>query len=141
VNVPDINVLIALFRDDHPGREPALEWWNSTSSSGVPFTVPDQCWIGFVRIVTNRRIFPVSATTEQAFAFVDQMTTQPHHLTFAPHPHTLKEFERVAVSGGAVADLVPDAYLAALSIALGGTLVTFDRDFRRFDGLKLMELA
>lgn len=41
----------------------------------------------------------------------------------------------------ATANLVTDAYIAATAISLGATLVTFDRDFRRFDGLKVLELS
>ena len=42
---------------------------------------------------------------------------------------------------GASADLVTDAYIAAAAISLGATVVTFDRDFRRFDGLSVLELG
>jgi predicted nucleic acid-binding protein len=35
--------------------------------------------------------------------------------------------------------LVTDAMLAAMVIEAGATLATTDRDFRRFDGLKLLD--
>ena len=44
-------------------------------------------------------------------------------------------------SAKASANLVTDAYIAAAAIALGATVVTFDRDFRRFDGLSVLELS
>ena len=42
-------------------------------------------------------------------------------------------FERC---GEATGDLVPDAVLAALAVEHGGEVVTFDRDFARFPGLR-----
>ena len=42
------------------------------------------------------------------------------------------------LDAGASADLVTDAYIAAAAISLGATVVTFDRDFRRFDGLSVL---
>jgi predicted nucleic acid-binding protein len=38
--------------------------------------------------------------------------------------------------GAASGDLVPDAYLAAVATVLGAELVTADRDFARFPGLR-----
>ena len=74
----------------------------------------------------------------------------------APEPHSrraadhrvretgLKETERVlgfwrlCREADARGNLVPDAYLAALAIESGSELVTADRDFRRFSGLRLI---
>lgn len=33
------------------------------------------------------------------------------------------------------------AFIAACASAIGATVVTFDRDFRKFDGLRVLELA
>ena len=41
----------------------------------------------------------------------------------------------------ASANLVTDAYIASAAMAMGATVVTFDRDFRRFDGLSVLELS
>jgi len=39
---------------------------------------------------------------------------------------------------GAKGNLVPDAYLVALALEQGAVLVTADRDFPRFPGLRLV---
>lgn len=141
MNLLDVNVLVALYRPEHSHHELARSWWERSSEAGTPFTVPDVVWVGFVRIVTNRRIFPVPATLGEAFEFLRKVTEQPRYLTYAPHSEVLGEFVRVGTAAGASADLVTDAYIAATTKALGATLVTFDRDFRRFDGLNVTELA
>jgi predicted nucleic acid-binding protein len=39
-------------------------------------------------------------------------------------------------SAGTAGNLAADAHLAALAIEHGATMVTFDRDFARFDGVR-----
>jgi predicted nucleic acid-binding protein len=34
---------------------------------------------------------------------------------------------------------VTDAYIAASAVTLGAGVVTFDRDFRKFDGVRILE--
>ncbi|MDQ3608887.1 MAG: VapC toxin family PIN domain ribonuclease, partial [Actinomycetota bacterium] len=54
----------------------------------------------------------------------------------APASSRLELFERMCREGDATGDLVPDAQLAALAIEFGAQLVSFDRDFARFPGLR-----
>ena len=44
----------------------------------------------------------------------------------------------VVVASQAHGRLVVDAYLAALASEYGATVVTFDRDFARFDGVEVL---
>lgn len=119
----------------------AREWWTHTRSTGRTVTTPDLVVTGFVRVVTHRRVFPEASTPAEAFDFVRAMYAQSTYLPLGPLPTLLTEFERLCVESGARADLVPGAYVAAVARSLGASVVTFDRDFRRFDGLSLVELA
>jgi predicted nucleic acid-binding protein len=47
-------------------------------------------------------------------------------------------FSELVLTAGARGNLVPDAYLAALSIEQGATFVTTDTGFARFAGLRRM---
>jgi uncharacterized protein len=53
-----------------------------------------------------------------------------------PGPRHWGLFARLCRENGAAGNLVPDAYLAALAIEAGCELITTDRDFARFDGLR-----
>lgn len=141
MNVLDANVLLALYRTDHPHHGTASAWWQESVSVGEPFTVPDLMWVAFTRIATNPRIFPVPATFGQAWNFVLATTQQGTYLRFASDIDLLHEFARIGAQARVTANLVTDAYLAANASALGATVVTFDRDFRRFDGVRVTELA
>lgn len=141
MNVLDANVVIALFRQDQPTHDSAAKWWQQTSESGETFTVPDVIWVAFVRIVTRQRLFPVVATFEEAWAFAEALMAQPTYLGFAASPRTLEEFARLVTEVSARGNMVTDAYIAACAATYGATVVTFDRDFRKFDGLRVRELA
>lgn len=110
-------------------------------AAGERFTVPDLVWVGLARMTTNQRMFPVPSSFDEAWAFVQAVIAQPAHATWVGHPRTLEEFARLAAAAGARTDLVTDAYIAGCAAAYGGTVVTFDRDFRKFDGLRVLELS
>jgi predicted nucleic acid-binding protein len=54
----------------------------------------------------------------------------------APGERHWELFERMCGEGSARGNLVSDAYLAALVVDSGSELVTTDRDFARFPGLR-----
>ena len=141
MNILDVNVVVALFRSDDPRHEGITEWFAESRGRGESFTVPDLVWVGFVRVVTNKRIMPVPATFEEAWDFVVALRSQGHYLAFAPHPMTLNEFADLSMNAQASGNLLTDAYIAASAARIGGTVVTFDRDFRKFDGIRVLEPA
>jgi toxin-antitoxin system PIN domain toxin len=98
--------------------------------------VPDDVWVAFVRLTTNRRIFTVPASLDDAFAYLRALRAHPNHVDVAPGPRHLEVLERLCREADAVGDLLPDAHLAALAIDHGAELVSFDRDVARFPGLR-----
>ena len=141
MNLPDVNVLVHLHRPEHPHHEVAHHWWREVREIGEPLTVPDLLWVGFVRLVTNRRIFPHPSSPDEAWGFVAAIRAQGIYIEHVAHSKLLDLFGGQLRSAGASANLVTDAYIAASAISMGATLVTFDRDFRRFDGLSIRELG
>jgi toxin-antitoxin system PIN domain toxin len=141
MNILDVNVLVALYRPSHPHHVAATDWFDESLRSGEPFTVPDLVWVAFVRLMTNRRVVPAAATFDESWAFARAVQQQGTYATYQAHPRTLVEFARLCSETRALANLVTDAYLAAIATSFGGTVVTFDRDFRKFDDVRVTELA
>ena len=75
-----------------------------------------------------------------AFAFVRSLVSHPNALLLNPGRDHLGLFEDLCRRADAYGDFVTDAYLAALAIETGAELVTLDRDFTRFPGLRWREL-
>jgi toxin-antitoxin system PIN domain toxin len=73
---------------------------------------------------------------EPALEFVEALRAQPNCVLLAPCERHWPILARLCRDGAARGNLVPDAYLAAIAIESGSELVTADRDFTRFPGLK-----
>jgi toxin-antitoxin system PIN domain toxin len=128
----DVNVVLAAHRDDHPQHADVRGWLDEMLESDEDFGVPATVWASFLRLATNRRIFVEPTPLADAFAFVEAMTAQRHHLRAEPGPRHLVLLRRVCEDGDAVGDLVPDAVLGGIALEHGATVVTLDRDFARF---------
>jgi uncharacterized protein len=131
----DVNVLVAAHRADHPHHDVVGPWFAGLTSGDDQFWVPDAVWASFVRISTNRRIFVVPTPLDDVFAFVHAVRGQPNHLALVPSERHLDLFEDLCRDFDAVGDLAPDAYIGALALDHGCTVVSLDRDFARFDSV------
>ena len=136
--VLDVNVLLAAFRADHAHHPLARPWLESTLSSGTPILVPDFAWVGFVRLVTNIHIFEVPSTPAEAFEFVDSICSMPSYTGIPGLSDGLTAFRELVLESDAWGNLIPDAYLASVARAHAAPIASFDRDFRRFDGVEII---
>lgn len=105
-------------------------------AGGEQFGVPWTVWWSFVRLSTHHRVFSVPTPAEDAFGFIRAVRAQLGHVAVEPGPCHDAHLGAVCASGEAAGDLVPDAVLAALAVEHGGEVVSFDRDFARFPGLR-----
>lgn len=135
--VIDVNVLVAAFLRDHPHHDRALPYLTGVLTDDE-VVVPDAVWSGFLRIVTNPRIFDRPATATAATDFVRSVCGSARYRNAPGLTDGIEPFLRLLVDADAAADLVPDAYIASVAFAHGCAVASFDRDFRRFDGLRLV---
>jgi toxin-antitoxin system PIN domain toxin len=132
----DVNVLLAVHRGDHPHHPAVRPWFDGLLAEDEAFTVPTVVWHSFLRLATNRRIFPVPTPRADAFAFIDATCAQPGYLLTRPGPRHLRLLGRLCTEAEAVGDLVPDAVIGALAVEHGCEVVTMDRDFARFGSVR-----
>lgn len=132
----DVNLLLAVHREDHPDHAQVRQWFDVLLSEGERFAVPAMIWASFLRLATNRRIFSVPTPLTDAFEFIEAVVAQPHHLAIRPGGRHLELVKRMCLEGDAVGDLVPDAIIAALALEHSATVATLDRDFVRFPSVK-----
>jgi toxin-antitoxin system PIN domain toxin len=132
----DVNVLVKAHRRDAEQHKEFLAWLERALSLNSPFGYSEMVFSGFIRIVTNPRIFAKPSSLQEAFGFVDIIRSQPNAIRIAPQVAHWKIFSGLCTAAEAKANLVADAYLAALAIESGSEWITADRDFARFPGLK-----
>lgn len=131
-----MNVVLAAHRQDHPDHATARPWLNQLLARREQFGVPWSVWWSFLRLSTNHRIFSIPTPADEAFRFVRAVRAQPGHLAVEPAGAHEQHLQKICASGEAAGDLVPDAVLAAIAFEHGGEVVSFDRDFARFPGLR-----
>lgn len=132
----DVNVLLYAFRDAAPDHAKYRAWLESAISADEPLGISELVLSSFVRIATHPRVFDPPASVDEALAFTAALRSAPNAVTVAPGPRHWSLFEQLCRTGGARGNLVADAYLAALAVESGCELVTTDRDFARFPGLR-----
>ena len=132
----DVNVLIGAFVTDSDRYEQTAEFLAAAATGTEPLGVPDVVASGFLRIMTNRRAVTEPVHPRVAWASIDQLLVQPAVRLLTPGPNHWATFRRLAASIDAKANDVPDAYIAAYVVDNNATLITADRGFARFDGLR-----
>ena len=83
-------------------------------------------------------MFADPGSSADVFAALSILTADPAHVRLSVNERVWRQFDDVCSRFDVSGDLVPDAFLAALAIAYGGAVASFDRDFRRFEGLALV---
>lgn len=131
-----MSVIVYAVHDGTPEHLRYRAWLQSALASGEPVGLSDLALSGFVRLVTNPRIFASAVTPLVALDAVDALRAQPNVITVAPRDRHWQTFRRLCIAAGAKGNLVADAFLAALAIESGAEFITTDRDFSRFPGLR-----
>jgi uncharacterized protein len=130
---PDVNVLVAASRSDHPHHRIARSWLQgaaSAAASGSTLILMPMVIASFLRLVSSPKIFQEPTPVEDAVAFVDALlAAQGVHL--APLGPEWPRLRELCIDKQFKGNAVPDAWLAAATIHLGEHLVSFDRDFRQ----------
>jgi uncharacterized protein len=134
--LPDVNVLIYAHRRDAIDHERYRAWLVEVVFADRPYAISELVLAGVVRILTNRRIFRVPSTLDEALTFATYLLAQPNCTPIRPGARHWQIFTRLCHESAARGPLVPDAYFAALAIEHGCEWITCDRDFARFKGLR-----
>ncbi len=133
---PDVNVLVAASRTDHPHHAVALAWIDeavTAAGAGAAFTLMPMVLASFLRLVTSPKIFQQATPIEAAVAFVDALLASPG-VQLAPVGPEWPRLRKLCLDKHLGGNALPDAWLAAAVAHLGEHLVSFDRGFRMLLG-------
>ena len=130
---PDVNVLVAASRTDHPHHAVARAWLEealTASGAGAAFTLMPMVLASFLRLVTSPKIFQMATPIEDAVAFVDALLASPG-VQLAPLGPEWSKLRQLCLDKQLGGNDLPDAWLSAAVAHLGEHLASFDRDFRK----------
>jgi uncharacterized protein len=130
---PDVNVLVAASRSDHPHHRVARAWLEqalASAENGGTFTLMPMVLASMLRLVTSAKIFVRPTPTADAVAFVDALLAFPGVELASLGPEWAR-LRQLCLDKRLAGNDLPDAWLAAAVEQLGEHLVSFDRDFRK----------
>ena len=131
---PDVNVLVAASRSDHPHHAVARDWLGRAAiaaATGRTLTLMPMVLASFLRLVTSPKIFIEPTPIDEALRLVDALLSSPgvQLATLGPEWPLLRQLCLDKTPAG---NDLPDAWLAAATTHLGEHLVSFDRGFKRW---------
>lgn len=132
----DVNVLVSAYRPEAERHTDFRAFIEALVQGDEAYAVSDFVITGFLRVVTNGRIYEEPARFSEAVKFAEIIRNQPHAVVIDPGPRFWEIFKSVCFQAHAKGRLIPDAYLAALAIEHGCEFITADRDFAKFAGLR-----
>jgi uncharacterized protein len=140
VRALDTNVLV--FAEVRTSRHHtrAREILRACAEGGAAWAIPWPCAYEFLRVVTHARVYHPPVPREVAMADLRAILASPSLQLLSETPRHAEVMEAVVRTSGATGNLMHDAHIAALCIEHGvGELISGDRDFRRFDGVKVTD--
>lgn len=136
---PDLNVLIYAYDSGAKQHDACSRWLESALNGDQPVCFSWHTIMGVMRILTTVKMVKNAFTVSEAMDIADDLLTTPLSRMLVPGEQHLALFRRLVdetkISGARLAD----AHLAALAIEHGAAVVSTDRDFRAFDGIKLID--
>lgn len=109
----------------------------SLAEGGTPWAIPWPCVYEFLRVVTHPKVFDPPSKMANLLEDLEGLFESPSLTLLGEGPAHPSHLRRLVAAGGVTGNLVHDAHIAALAVEHGvRELLTLDRDFDRFPGLR-----
>lgn len=128
---PDVNVLVAASRSDHPHHPVAIRWLDDALDAcalGQGLALLPMVAAGFLRLVTHPRVFVEPTPLAAAQEFLAALLAV-EGVVLLPLSGEWPLLEPLCRQHQLVGNAISDGWIAAAVLARRQVLVTFDRDF------------
>jgi toxin-antitoxin system PIN domain toxin len=132
----DVNVLVNAHRLDAPDHHEYADLLVELANGSEPVGLSDIVLSGFLRVVTDRRVFKIPTPTDVAIQSVSRLIDSPAGMLLRSGERHWSIFVELVNEMSARGNDVPDAYIAAYAIENNATLLSADRGFARFERLR-----
>ena len=135
----DANVLLYAVNEAEPRHAEARTWLDTSLSDAEAVGFAWVVLLAFVRLSTKVGLFPRPLSVDAATGIVRLWIGEGPGIVVEPtarHFDVLAGLLRESGTGG---NLVSDAHLAALAVEHDAAIVSYDRDFQRFAGVRWSE--
>jgi toxin-antitoxin system PIN domain toxin len=129
----DVNVLLYASNETSPEHGAAVAALQALATGPGLVYLFWPTVMAYLRLATHPAIAVRPLTIEEAMANIEALLARPNVRTAGEGEAFWERFGEVVADARPTGNLMPDAHLAALMLEHGvGTVVTRDRDFRRF---------
>ena len=136
----DVNVLIYAAQEDSPFYARARAAVRNIFDGDELVYVFWPTVMAFLRISTHPGVLTQPLTSEVAMQAVEALIALPNVRTGTEGDGFWRHYVTVTAGQSVRGPLVPDAHLVALMRQHGvSTIYTHDRDFRKFDGIRVVD--
>lgn len=133
----DANVLLYAVNEGAVQHARARDWLNAALSGLETVGFSWSVLLAFLRVATRPVVLPRPLPVEVAIVIAQGWLAQPPSVIVEPGPRHLDRLGGLLAPSGTGGNLVVDGHLAALALEHDATVVSFDRDFGRFVGVRL----
>lgn len=134
--VVDANVLLYARDETSAHHEPARPWLEAALGGREAVGLAWVALLAFIRVATNGSAYPGALTPGEACDQVEAWLGAPAAVVVHPTARHAAVLSGLLREGGTAGNLTTDAHLAALAIEHGAEVVSYDRDFARFAGVR-----
>lgn len=131
----DANVLLYAVNSDARHHSASVAWLDEALSGKSTVAFSWIAMLSFVRLASKDGLFPRPLSVDDAFNRVDAWLGSGPAVVVEPTREHSQIMRRLLGSVGSGGNLVNDAHLAALAIEHACTIVSYDHDFDRFEGI------
>ncbi len=132
----DANLLVYAHVRNMVQHARAKAWLDAQINGGGRVGLPWPSLLGFLRLVTNPRVFARPEPLDRAWRTIGSWLENSSVWIPVPTERHRDALSPLLSAAAGRPNLVPDAHLAALAIEHGVTLCSADGDFARFPGLR-----
>lgn len=134
--IVDANVLLHAINRDAREHEVARGWLADALGGVESVAFAWTVMLAFVRVGTHPSVLTRPLTATQAIGALEAWIAAPVAIVVEPTSRHLPLLGGLLARTGTAGNLVADAHLAVLALEHDACVVSFDRDFGRFEGVR-----
>jgi toxin-antitoxin system PIN domain toxin len=136
IECPDVNILVYAHRSELEQHLSCITWLEDKLNGNEQFAISELVLSGFLRLVTNNKIFKTPSPLDDALKFVDIIRKNKNCVIIQTGLLHWNIFTQLCKAINAKGNDIPDTYFAALAIENNCVWISMDKGFKRFPQLQ-----